>query len=89
MDSDAERLHRAIGQRLRELRENASLTQEGLAANAGVHRTFVGKLERGETATTVDSVAILCAALDTSLARFFEPFTTSSKLRGPRRSGSS
>ena len=86
MDREAERLHGAIGRRLRELRrQEADLSQETLAARAGFHRTFVGKLERGETATTVDSLAALCAALDTTLAHFFEPFDQPVKLRGPRR----
>lgn len=85
MESEDERLHRAIGGRIRELREQAGFTQESLAAKAGVHRTFVGKLERGETATTVDSIAVLCGALATSLADFFHPFTEQPMLRGPRR----
>ena len=86
MDQAAARLHRAIGQRLRELRHReAGLSQEKLAARAGFHRTYVGKLERGETASTVDGIAALCAALDTSLAEFFAPFTDPVALRGPRR----
>lgn len=85
MDSDAERLREAVGERLRSLREDRELTQERLAARAGVHRTFVGKVERGESATTVDSVAIFCSALGVTLAEFFEPFEESFDLRGPRR----
>lgn len=85
MDSEADRLHQAIGRRLRNLRENAGLTQERLAAEAGVHRTFVGKVERGESATTVDTVAVFCAALDLTLAEFFEPFTDPFEVSGPRR----
>lgn len=86
MDQEASRLHRAIGQRLRELRrQEAGLSQERLAARAGFHRTYVGKLERGETASTVDGIAALCAALDTTLAEFFAPFDQVVKVRGPRR----
>lgn len=85
MTSNAERLHQAVGQRLRSLREDQGLTQERLAARAGVHRTFVGKVERGETATTVDSVAVFCSALSVTLAEFFEPFQENFDLTGPRR----
>ncbi len=86
MDTQAERLHRGIGRRLRELRESEDgLSQEELAARAGFHRTFVGKLERGETATTVDSLAALCSALGVTLAEFFRPFDRPLRLRGPRR----
>lgn len=83
--AEAERLHRAVGQRLRSLREDQGLTQERLAARARVHRTFVGKVERGETATTVDTIAIMCSALGTSLADFFQPFSEPFEMRGPRR----
>ena len=86
MDGDADRLHRAIGQRLRELRlQEPGLSQEKLAARAGFHRTYVGKLERGECASTVDGVAALCAALDTTLAELFQPFDKPVAVRGPRR----
>lgn len=85
MDSEEERLHRAVGRRLRSLREDAGFTQERLAARSGVHRTFVGKVERAESAVTVDTIAIFCTALDTSLAEFFEPFTDPPELSGPRR----
>ena len=86
MDQEAARLHGAIGRRLRELRQlEAGLSQEKLAARAGFHRTYVGKLERGEAASTVDGIAALCAALDTTLAEFFAPFDERPKLRGPRR----
>ncbi len=85
-DHAAERLHEAIGRRIRELRlAQGAVSQEALAARAGFHRTFVGKVERGETATTVDSLAALCSALDTTLADFFAPFDKPTKLRGPRR----
>ena len=83
---EAERLHRAIGERLRELRSaEAGLSQEKLAARAGFHRTYIGKLERGESAATVDGIAALCTALGLTLADFFQPLTDPFELRGPRR----
>lgn len=84
-DDSTRRLHEAIGRRLRSLREDRELTQEGLAALAGIHRTYVGKVEREESATTVDSIAIFCTALDLTLAEFFQPFTQAYELTGPRR----
>jgi transcriptional regulator with XRE-family HTH domain len=85
MTSDAELLHQAVGQRLRSLRKDQGLTQERLAARAGVHRTYVGKLERGESSATVDSIAMFCSALGITLAEFFEPFQENFELQGPRR----
>lgn len=40
--------HIRFGKRLRELRKSQGLTQEGLAAKAGVDRSYIGFLERGE-----------------------------------------
>lgn len=55
------RLTAALGAAIRELRqERTPLSQEGLAARAGVHRTFLGLLERGSanpTVTTLEGVA--------------------------------
>ena len=85
MNAGAQRLRRDIGQRVRELRKDRGLSQEKLAELAGVHRTFVGKIERGESAITVDSIAVLCYALDTTLAEFFGAFSKPLQIRGPRR----
>ena len=86
MGHEEERLHRAVGHRLRELRTGKpGLSQERLASQAGLHFTFVARVERGETAVTVDSVAALCRALEVSLAEFFQPFDRPFDIKGPRR----
>lgn len=85
MDRETKRLHQAIGRRIRSLRNEAGWTQEELAARTGLHRTYIGKLERGESGVTIDSVAILCRSLGVTLAEFFEPFTGTYDLSGPRR----
>lgn len=86
MTRDAERLHRAVGQRVRELRHrDPDLTQERLAYESGLHPVFVSRVERGATGVTVDTVAALCGVLGVTLAQFFEPFSQPTKLRGPGR----
>jgi transcriptional regulator with XRE-family HTH domain len=37
-----------FGDRVRALRQKAGLSQEDLAARAGIHRTYIGGVERGE-----------------------------------------
>ncbi|MBK8476273.1 MAG: helix-turn-helix transcriptional regulator [Opitutaceae bacterium] len=57
-----------LGENVRSLRERATLTQEELAAQAEVDRTYVGGLERGERNATIQSLARVAKALGTSVA---------------------
>jgi transcriptional regulator with XRE-family HTH domain len=56
-----------FGAVLRELRERAGLSQEALAERAGLHRTYVGLLERGKRNPTLDVAHQLGAALGVTL----------------------
>lgn len=86
MASDAERLRRAIGARVRELRRaRGRLSQERLAFQAGFDPSFIGRLERGGTGATVETIAAICGALGVPLREFFQAFDRPSGLRGPRR----
>ncbi len=79
-------LRREIGVRLRQLRLKAGVaSQERLAELAGVHRTYVGRLERGESGVTVATLAAILAALRISLGEFFRPFSEPVSPRTPRR----
>jgi transcriptional regulator with XRE-family HTH domain len=53
----------ALGGRLRALREAAGLTQEELADSAGLHRTYVGQIERGGRNLTYKNVLRLARGL--------------------------
>ena len=79
-------LRNAIGERIRELRLKAGVnSQEALAHRAGVHRTYVGRLERGESGVTVEALAAILAPLDMSLSDFFRPFRQALRPQTPRR----
>ena len=81
-----ERLRKKIGKRLREMRLEVGVTsQEALASDAGVHRTYIGRLERGESGVTVEALATILAAFGASLGEFFEPFEKVVKPKTPRR----
>ncbi|HTE39211.1 MAG TPA: helix-turn-helix transcriptional regulator [Steroidobacteraceae bacterium] len=58
------KIRRAFGAVLRELREAKELSQEGLAAAAGLDRTWIGILERGENLPTLHTLLLLGRALD-------------------------
>lgn len=53
-----------LGQRIRHYRQKLHLTQEQLAERAGVSASFMGHIERGSRAASLETVMQLCAALD-------------------------
>ena len=54
----------AFGGRIRRARNAAGLTQETLAHIAGVDRTYVGSVERGERNLSVLNILTFATALD-------------------------
>jgi transcriptional regulator with XRE-family HTH domain len=54
---------RALGASVRSLREGMGLSQEELADRAGLHRTYVGCIERGEKNPTILTVMRISSAL--------------------------
>ncbi len=64
------KVQNAFGSRLRELRQLQCLTQEELAHLAGLNRTFIGDIERGEKNITLKSMDKLARALGIKLRDF-------------------
>ncbi len=60
-------LQRQFGTLIRRRREAAGLTQEAIADEAGLHRTYISLLERGQRAPTIEVVRRLARALDTTM----------------------
>jgi transcriptional regulator with XRE-family HTH domain len=61
-------IHRAFGRVLREYRLKSTLSQEELALDAGIDRTFVSLLERGKRQPTLQTVFRLAKVLGVSPA---------------------
>jgi len=57
--------HAALGLAIRELRRELGepLSQEGLADRVGLHRTYVGAIERGERNVSYTNIVRLAGAL--------------------------
>ncbi|KLE32401.1 helix-turn-helix domain-containing protein [Aurantiacibacter luteus] len=66
--SDDTRLLERIGTRVRARRHELELSQEALADAAGIDRSHMGKIERGERNVTILNLAKIAAALDCDLA---------------------
>jgi len=58
----------AIGNAVRLLRRNIGISQEELAEKSGLHRTYVGMIERGEKNITVLSATKIAKALGVPLS---------------------
>lgn len=56
--------HLALGLAIRQLRTDAGLSQTALADRCGLHRTYVGGIERGERNVSFGNLLKLAAALD-------------------------
>lgn len=61
-------LQQQFGTILRRRREAAGLSQEALAAQANLHRNYVGLLERGQRMPSILVVQQLAAALGTTMS---------------------
>jgi transcriptional regulator with XRE-family HTH domain len=57
-----------LGRAVREQRARRGLSQEELGARAGIHRNYVGAIERGEVNTTFRSLVKVARGLDTPLS---------------------
>ena len=58
------RLRMVFAANLRVQRQLRNLSQEGLADRAGLHRTYVSSVERGERNVSIDNIERLSNALD-------------------------
>jgi transcriptional regulator with XRE-family HTH domain len=56
-------LQKTVGRNLRAYREARGLSQEAFAEVVGVHRTYMGGLERGERNLTLKSVERIAASI--------------------------
>ena len=66
-----EELSRRFGTLVRQLRSERGLSQERLAELSGLHRNYIGAIERAERTPSIVSADRLARALGTSLTEMF------------------
>ena len=66
-------LRKVLAENLRRYRANLGLSQESLADEAGLHRTFVGAVERSERNISLDNIEKLAGALKVSPYELLRP----------------
>ena len=57
------RLRTILANNMRRLRAAQSLSQEGLAFEAGLHRTYISGIERGVRNVGIDNIEVIANAL--------------------------
>jgi transcriptional regulator with XRE-family HTH domain len=68
----SDHLRKVLADNIRRFRGEQGLSQEGLADRAGLHRTFVGAVERCERNISLDNIAKLAAALGVKPGRLLD-----------------
>jgi transcriptional regulator with XRE-family HTH domain len=66
---EVQELLKALGLRIRELRAKQGYSQEAFADVCGVHRTFMGTIERGESNLSFQNLVKVSKALGITLSQ--------------------
>ena len=59
---------RVLAKNMRRMRHLRGWSQEDLAEEAGLHRTYIGAVEREERNVSIDNIERIAVALETSLS---------------------
>lgn len=62
-----------FGLALRQARENEGMSQEELAERAGLHRTYIGQVERGEKNISIGNMEHLAHAVGLQVWEMIRP----------------
>ncbi len=64
-------INEEVGFNIRRIREERGLSQEELAALAGLHRAYVGQIERGEKNLGLKNLQKIANALEVNIEELF------------------
>lgn len=73
-----------VGQNLKRVRVAQAVSQEQLAFDAGVDRSYLGGIERGEENPSVDTLEKIARILSIELLEFFLPMNGAGQQQGLR-----
>lgn len=83
MTTNRQAIRTDLGQAIRELRESRGLTLDSLSAKAGMHTTYLSRIERAHSSPTWEKVASLAEALDLPISAI----ATAAEAQADKRKG--
>ncbi len=76
----------ALGQRVRELRKKKGFSQEAFADATGLHRTWMGAVERGERNLSFHNLVLISKALGITLSQLVSGLEKKAEAYGRKQS---
>lgn len=83
MTTNRQAVRTDLGKAIRELRESRGLTLDALSAKAGMHTTYLSRIERAHSSPTWEKVAALADALELPVSAI----ATAAEAQADRRKG--
>lgn len=65
-------INQRFGKTIAKIRKEQSISQEELAYRCGLHRTYIGSIERGEKSATLNTIEKIAKGLNVSISSLFE-----------------
>jgi transcriptional regulator with XRE-family HTH domain len=78
MPAKPESARKVFAANLRQRRLQLGLSQEEFASRCGLHRTYIGSVERGERNVSIDNMERIAAALGVNIASLLGNLRTKS-----------
>lgn len=72
-------LLKTLGKRIKSARNEKGISQEELAYRVDLHQTYIGQIERGEKAASLESLEKITKALGIMLVDLFKPVSATEK----------
>ena len=66
------KVRRQFGKKVRALRKQKGMTQEALAHEANIERSYMGAIERGQRSPTLDKISAIAKALKIPMSEIFD-----------------
>ena len=67
-------IRKDFGKRIKEKRHALGISQEELSFRSGLHRTYVGSVERGERNISLENIYVMALALGCDVSDLLTPF---------------